>query len=906
MVGIIVLAFAALSSAEAGARAGSIYGRVYDSASGDRLTGASVLVMGTVKGASTDLDGKYTIEGLDPGEYDVRISFMGYSTKVVTGVEVKGEESVKLDVNLEKIGTGDAFKIDDMVVSADRVKSTGAAVLAERRKSATIGDAISSEMISMSPDATSGDALKRVTGLSVVDDKFVFIRGVTDRYNETALNGVTVSSTDTDADKKSFSFDLIPASLISNTVVVKTATPDLPGDFSGGYVQVNTLEFPERRVLNLSVKGSYNELTTGEEILQSAGSDTDWRGVDDGSRDIPSGGLTGNALARALTNNWAPVTEDAGLNGSYQASFGDRFIFGENELGFIAAGTYKHKNQMSEFTESPSYRGTPIFDFEGTRYKRSVMWGGLLNLNYKIAGLHKFSLKTNVIQRGDDKVSYSEGMPIDGEIKRLTTIEWEERNLKLGSLSGEHLFPSLGDLELKWRVSASASRAEEPDRKHVEFEKGTTGDWWAFRDNYRTWAELDEDSKGFDTDITRPFGDLKVKAGFSYTVRQRDYSIDAWSTDPSSVRNPNYGLLTLPIDTVFSAEHYGPNMFTLIPVTVFTGEYDGKQTLKTGFGMIDVPFDVLGAGMRFAGGLRYEDSEQLVNTVKAIDDRDALATRVDKKDFLPSANLTWMAGDRINLRLAYYQSVNRPEFRELANVLYYDFDRFQNVKGNPNLRRAFIRNYDIRVEVFPDIGEVLAASFFYKTLSDAIEERLVPTPERYMLTWFNSPRGKNYGFELEARKRFGFIGDYFDNFMLTGNYTWVDSEIEYTEVKTDAEGNPVRTDKTRVMQGQSPWTINFSFLFTEPSLGTGFSVLYNRIGRRLAAVGDERDQDVYEEGRDMVDMAITQRFMSHLKIKFAVKNLLDEEETYTSGPEEALHERIRTGTTYELSLSYDF
>jgi TonB-dependent receptor len=281
-------------------------------------------------------------------------------------------------------------------------------------------------------------------------------------------------------------------------------------------------------------------------------------------------------------------------------------------------------------------------------------------------------------------------------------------------------------------------------------------------------------------------------------------------------------------------------------------------------------------------------------------------TRVDNQDWLPSLNVTWKATSSTNLRLAYYESVNRPEFRELANVLYYDFGNFQNVIGNPNLKRAYIKSFDIRAETFPDIGEVVAASFFYKDFTDAIEETLLPAPERYTKTWFNSPKGKNYGFELEVRKTLGYFIDYMHNFTFTGNYTWVDSEIEYTETKTDAEGNPIETNDTRQMQGQSPWSVNLSLVFSEPNIGTGFSVLYNKVGRRLSAVGDDRDQDIYEEPRDLVDLALTQRLFDHFKLKFAMKNVLGEDIEYTSGPEKSMHRLLSPGTSYQLSLSFNF
>lgn len=904
MILLTACALLAIATGPAAAREGTIHGTVFDEKTGDKLTGANVLVTGAARGASTDLDGAFTIDGVPAGTYDVRVTCMGYNAKTVTGVVVKAGEKIELNIQLGAVG-GEAFKIEDIVVSAERVLSTEAAVLAERRKSAIIGDAISAAQISRSPDATSGDALKRVTGLSVVDDKFVFIRGVTDRYNGTSLNGVSVSSTDTDADKKSFSFDLVPASLLSNTVVVKTATPDLPGDFSGGLVQVNTLEFPTERVIKLSLSQSYNDETSTQTMLASSGGDRDWLAMDDGSRELP-GGLSGNPLARELPNTWSPEVRKAPMNSSFSLQAGDRFFIGRQEVGFIASALYKNKYQTSAFTEAPRYRGIPLFSFEGTRYSRNVMWGGLLNLNYKPHPRHKFSFKNSYIQTARENVSYSSGLPAEGEFTKRTTIEWEERNLSLTHIEGEHKIERLGDLEIDWNVFFSRSRAEEPDRRHVEFREGATGDWYAFRDNYRTWAELEEDSGGLETDLTMPVGDLKLKSGFRIERREREYGIEAWSTDQSTVRNPNYELLILPIEEVFAAENYGPDKFTFIPITVFTGEYDGEHDLTAGYLMVDWPAEILGREFRLAGGARVEKSDQQVHTIKSIDDPEPFTAQVDETDVLPSVNLTHRLGELTNIRLAYYSSVNRPEFREMANVLYYDFDRTQNVKGNPNLERATIQNYDARVEFFPNAGEVVAASYFYKRLHDAIEEKLIPTPERFLRTWFNSGKGWNHGFELEVRKSLGFIAGILENVSVTGNYTRVWSSIEYVETRTDELGNPIRETKTREMQGQSPWSVNVSLLWMKPSWGTSMNVLYNRIGRRLDAVGDYRDQDLYEESRDNIDLALSQQLFDDLKVKFTATNILGKTERYTSGPLDELHSEWSRGTTWSLSLSYDF
>ncbi|RJR26561.1 MAG: TonB-dependent receptor [Candidatus Latescibacterota bacterium] len=897
---LLLLATAAGTPRPAGGTA--LRGVVIDAVSGQRISAATVFIVGTGLGGTTDLAGNFQVLFVPPGTYDVRVSCDGYETTLERGIVVGERGIVEIEVALQ-VTSLQEYRIDDLVVSADRILTTEAAVLAERQLAATIGDAISVEMIARSPDATSSDVLKRITGLSMVDDKFVFVRGVTDRYNATSLDGVVVTSADTDSDKKSFTFDIIPSNLIAATSVVKTATPDLPGDFSGGLVQIRTLEFPPHLLLKASASSSFDENTSSKGFYSSQGGGRDWLGYDDGARALPSGNLTGNDLARALPNSWTLRERRAPLNGSYSFTAGNNHLVGSTEFGYIAALMYKSKFQAVDFTERPTYRGFPLYSFEGSRYERSVLWSGLLNLNLRFAAAHKLGIRSNYVQSGEERVSVSGGMPVSGEYTERQTITWGERTLRLTQVSGDHTFASLWNVEIGWRAYGSDSRAEEPDRRHVEFEEGV---WRTFKDNYRTWSTLDESSRGAGVDVTIHLGPATAKLGWLGERKERGFEAAAYSTDPSSVRAPNYELLVLPIESVFAPEHYGQKMFTFVPVTVFTGEYGASQRLRAWYAMIDEPFGLGRLRARITGGARIERSGQEVNTVAAIDDSTPFTARVDETDVLPSAALTLNPVPSVNVRFAYGRSVNRPEFREMANVLYYDLDKTQNVLGNPGLRRASIRNYDVRLEAFPGVGEVLAVSYFYKTLEDAIEERLLPAPERYTRSWFNSPNGHNRGWELEVRKSLGFLLRPLERVSIAGNYTRVHSSIMYVDARTNEAGEQIRTDAERIMQGQAPWTANASILFAEPSWGTSVNVLYNKVGRRLDAVGDTRDEDVYEEPRGLVDVAVNQRIGRRFETKFSVKNLSAKDVVFTSGPLRERHATISRGSEYSLSLSFKF
>jgi hypothetical protein len=846
-----------------------------------------------VGGVVTKADGSYRIP-LAPGAYRVVVSHIAYRTLTESGVVVKTGQTTRLDLELAQA----AIEQEAVNVVAEKIGSTDLAVLSRQRKAAVVSDGVSAELIKKTPDANAADVLRRVSGLSVVDDKYVFIRGVTDRYNVATLDGVKVSSTDTDSDKRSFAFDLVPGSLLSNTVVVKSATPDLPGDFSGGLVQVNTLDFPAARILKLSLSSGYDRAASGREIERSPGSGSDWRGSDDGIRAIPSG-LSGDDLARALPNSWVTRSGKAPLNGSYGLSYGDRYTVGRHHLGVVGSMTYRQSFQRSEFTQSPSFMGVPFFDLKGSRSGYSVLWAGLLNLAYSPARDHQFSVRNNYVQNGKDQVSVSEGLPASGEYARRQTIQWDERTLSSTQVTGSHRLKKLGNLGIQWKAFRSSSEASEPDRKHVEFER--SGDVWALKENYRTWSSLSERSLGTGADFTLPIGDGEVKAGFSAESRKRDYGIDAYATDPSYLSPANYGLLVLPLDEIFLPENYGPGKFKFAPLVRFTGEYDGKEEVRAWYGMVDRPFALLGQQFRAAGGARVERGVLAVNTVKAIDDPTPITARDEKTEVLPSLNFTYMPSDKANVRLAYGQSLNRPELREMANVLYYDFEREQNVIGNPDLRHALIRNYDARVEVFPGGDQVVAVSYFHKELTDAIEERLLPSPERFVRTWFNSD-GANKGWEGEVRKSLGFLGERFSPFSVLSNYTRVHSAIRYEEKTTDSFGHARVAEKTRPMQGQAPWTWNVSLLCSSQRSGTSAQLLLNRAGRRLDAVGDTRNDDVYEEPRSQIDLAVTQKLSGRLEFKLSVKNVLDTDRVLTSGPERDVYSRESGDRTYALSF----
>jgi outer membrane receptor protein involved in Fe transport len=910
-VAIAFLAATFLLPGLAFAQTGGLRGTVRDDESGERLSGANLLLVGTTIGISTDLDGEYELEDVPAGAYDVRVSFMGYETKVISGVRVEAGDTEKLNVDLVPAAGMASFRIDDFVVSAERVLSTQVAIITERMRAITIGDGVSAEQIAKSPDGTSSDVLKRVTGLSVVDNKFVFVRGVTDRYNVTWLDGVPATSTDTSSDRRSFTFDVVPASLLANTVVVKTASPDLPGDFTGGLVQLNTRDIPQETSFSVSASGAFGEnLATGT-TMRSQGGDTDWLGMDDGIRELPDS-LEGRELARALPNTWGLVEGDAPVNGSYSLSHGNRIDVGRNDgrnvFGYLIGGKYSSSYKEYGYlrrVEDAGGGGLPREEIEGTAYGYKVLWSGMANVSYAPSKKHRFTARALYVQTAREDLKEGTGQVShdasgNGEKYQL---EWDERSRFDLQLGGSHRFGRSGGARIEWKAFGSESSAAEPDRRYATYDENANG-YMLLKADERTWIDLVEDTQGSRVDMTWPLSDASLKTGIFTERRNRAYEVSAFSSDPAQIDlwDPdNWWITATPIDSIFVDDNFQEGKLGFTERDRYSGEYEGWHDMDAWYGMVDVPFTIDKYDFRVSGGLRIESSNQTVESYPATGD--TILSVINETDLLPSVNFTYMPTEWANVRLAYFRSVNRPELREMAPVVYHDHSAGQNYQGSANLDRAVIQNFDVRLEAFPQDDEVLAVSYFYKDIENAIEDSLHPdTSYRNIRRPFNSDKGHNQGFELEVRKNLGFLADVLRGLSVTANYTFVDSEIEYIQSKTDSTGQIIRTRKTRPLVGQSPWTVNVGLLYQLESWGTTVNVLYNRFGERLMAVTLNEGANVYEAEREVLDVAVTQELWGFMELKLAGRNLTGSDIVETQGEARTDHLVDERNPEYSVSL----
>ncbi|MFA3781459.1 TonB-dependent receptor domain-containing protein [Melioribacteraceae bacterium 4301-Me] len=912
ILSIVILLFPLKLNAQS---KGSVSGKVVDSTTGEAVIGANVLLSGTNFGDASDIEGKYLISNVEEGTYEIAVSCIGYAKKKISNVEVKANSNTVINITLQP----EAISVEEVVVTSKAENSYEAALINLQKNAVSISDGISAEQIKKSPDATSSDALRRITGVSVVDNKFVFVRGTSERYSYAMLNNVSLSSTE--PDKKSFAFDLIPTNLLDNIIIDKSYSVDKPGDFGGGLVKMNTIDFPDKIKLNITLTGSYTNNTSLNNFRTYKGGKLDFLGIDDGTRSLPShippdlskGNYTPEQMlefAKQFPNNWSTTKTKAPINGSFLISFGDGITLFGPRFGFVTALSYKN-NFVKTNLERNEYEasGEPRFNYSGDQYTYSTLWGGLLNVSYKINDLNKISLKNTYSHASNDEVSQLHGAQFtdSGTEQFQSAIRFDSREVYSGQLMGEHVLPNINGLKFDWRVYNSISNKNEPDYRRVIYarELGTQNPFAAvlgfqvnLKNGGRFYSNLHEDTKGIGTDFTLPVANLKIKFGALFDKKERGFNSRLFGTIINAPGNgfTDFNLLYLPIDKIFAPENYRKNGFSIQEYLNGTNNYNASENISAFYSMFELPIKLFEKELRIIAGGRLENSQIKLNSRDLSDQKD-IVVNLKNIDFLPSLNFIYKINDNTNLRLSANRTVNRPELRELAPFAYFDFYTQTSIRGNENLQRAEVQNYDLRLETFPEIGEMISASIFYKKILNAIEQVVITGSalgsER---TFRNSDNAKLYGIELEGRFSLGHISNVLDNFLINGNYSWVKSSVTVKGSETTIPRD------NRPLQGQSPYTINLGVTYNNQSWGTSFSLLYNRNGERIVEVATEYEEDIIEEPRNVIDIVFTQQIKHNLELKLTAKNLLGQNQIFKQGGKKA---RLNSkDSSISLTLSY--
>ncbi|MEW6412396.1 MAG: TonB-dependent receptor [Candidatus Zixiibacteriota bacterium] len=942
----------------------TITGRIVEEQTGEGLIGVTVMIEGTSQGAITDMDGNFRIKNVATGTYTLVISSVTHQGVTISGVEVTESEPVSLNLTLSPAIT----EVEGITVKATQLKNTHAAMLSVRQKSAAISDAISADEIQRSGSGDAAEAMTKVVGASVVGGKYVYVRGLGDRYANTLLNSSPIPSPD--PDKQAAPMDLIPSGLLDNIVVEKTFTPDKPGNFAGGSVNLKTRDYPERRMLVFSTSSGYNSVTTDKEILTYDGSSSDWLGYDGGKRDIPSyiienedlqdqapqsgayllGGIHDDSVATlaaymdTAAKSFDPVMtpkvrKHAPVNQSHSVSYADLFNPFGRPLGILASFSYSKKYSAYNDGFSGKYRLTgsgstaltvdhELEDIKGTE---EVLWGGLFTIKYGITDNDKIGLTFMRDQHGESVGRYLTGTAPEhldpDQSLRSYVLSYVERNLTSIQLNGEHLSPfGLGSLRADWQLSHAETTQQEPDIRfftdyYYEYEDQEFADIdTAYRIDpsrfpvpSRGWRKLEESNNTITFNLSIPVSHTgKIKTGFNWlssdrTHQERNFDYQYYGEyrgDPNEYAT--YVGLT-DIDTLppFNGD-------TLVSYQFDNVLLENVELRNQYEGSSDVKATYamlqtpLLGNISFVGGARYEKT----NLYCVTQDSKYEPGEIDAEDILPSVGFIYHATDNTNFRLSYGRTIALPTIREMSPFASEDFGVARVFVGNPNLKRTLIDNYDLRWEWFTRPGEVIAMSGFYKLLRDPIELTFVANNDN--LQPENSYRATVYGLEFEIKTRLDHINRALSNFSFGGNLTLAHSEVDILE--SDMEKiraiNP-DAESTRPMAGQSPLLANIDLSYDNANTGTSIGILYNVFGDRLAIVARGATPDIYEQSRHQLDLVASQRMFGLASVKFSVKNILDEDVLFLHQEYEGL-ENLKSvysshsrGITYSVGVSYN-
>ena len=937
---------------------GTIRGTVIEDTNGEPLFGVTVQIKGTTNGAITDFDGKFEIKAA-PGTYDLQASFVSFQTVVVSGLAVEPEEVTLIDqIRLKE----DVELLDEVVVTAEVIKTTEAALMTVKRKSASLVDGISAASFRKIGDSDAASAAKRITGVSVEGGKYVYVRGLGDRYTKTQLNGMDVPGLD--PDRNSIQMDIFPTNVLNNIIVSKTFTADLPADFTGGLVNIETKDIPDIKTTTAQVGFGYNpSMHFNADYLTYEGGKTDWLGFDDGTRELHVGD---NELFSAVDVATAGQAEQsqieaqqAGFNKQLGAmrersfmdfnlgfSTGNQKEIGIGTLGYNFALTYRNSTEYYDdalfaqyFIRTDQQELVQISNQEGEYGVNNTLLGGLVGLGLK-RDKSKYRINLLKIQNGESKTG-----SFDFEIFPNTiasdfvgvqnNLEFSQKSLTNLFVSGEYFLDSW---TLGWRISPTKSSIYDPDIRFTKYEVLLDAD-----DNprgfdigtgnsgvpVRIWRDLNETNLSSRVDAAKEYDingrDAKLKVGAGVTLKNRDFIIREFNLNVEQDDFiGNY-------DELLYEENLYPSENGNIYYPQYLGgnvnQFDASVSNYSFYASNEFfPFDRFKAivGVRAEAYQQKYTGENQQNIV--LDNE----TVIDEFNLFPSTNFTYQISENQNLRFAYNRTIARYSFKEASFIEYFDPLTGRTFLGalspiedpetretiwDGNIKSTLIDNFDVRWERFGDRAQILSISGFYKKFSDPIEIVQIASANNNFQPQ-NVGDATVYGAELEFRQSLGHIDPSLSDFFINGNGTWTVSQITMTDIEYEARQRNAKSnenvDRERELQGQAPYIINTGLSYAGQKNGLEIGLYYNVQGPTLTYTGGPRGApDVYSIPFSSVNFSAIKNFGENdkMRLTFRVNNILNDKrewEYQAFDSKDQIFEARSLGTRVSLGFRYSF
>jgi len=858
----------------------------------------------------TEMDGGFRIDSLAPGEHKVEAVLDGFQP-VSSDLKLTPGQTVKLALKLVP-----AFS-EVVEVTAEAIPTGEVAILESRRQSPVVSDAMSAEEISKTPDSSAAGVVERLTGVTLLGDKYVFVRGLGERYSGTTINGSTLPTTETE--KRVVPLDLFPSKLLETVNVVKTYTPDKAGDFGSGVVEMTTTEFPGSSSLKLTAGSSYLSGATGDDFRRySGGLDRLGRGGQSLPSSIPTNFLARRSIlnpegyspaeleqfGEAMIGNWTGSESGSATPGTdYALTFGDTY----GRLGVVFSLVSNHGmdivDEQQRFFGIDGDRLVASNDYDLTTHREKASTGLVGNFSYRLTDSNRLYLNSVMTRDASAEDRYQEGLQTasGGDIRDYR-VRYQLEEVRSTRLRGEHNLsgPALGSL-LEWNVARSTATNDSDLRENIyrEADAGVFELQTGFAESGKTeFFALEDEIQQAGITFSSFFADVDnawsatLKGGVDRQERTRDFGARRFRF--TTAGRPNVDLTAMP-DDIFTIDTIGPNGFELREITGVNDAYDAEQTIDAAFLMGDASF----GKWRFIGGARMEDSEQRVITFNPFDTANAEESLNESVDILPSVNAIYQIAPQTNLRFAWGRSLNRPEFRELSPFTFIEVAGGRSVAGNPDLKQATLDSFDVRWETFPDSGEVVAASAFYKIIDSPIERIVQPTTD-FRTSFVNAERATLWGLELEYRRSLAAFGRAFRYWSMNTNLAHIQSDVT-----VGAQQFSVVTNTSRPLEGQSENVGNLALEFSHPEWGTTFRALGSYSGERLTEVGAFGLPDIYEAAYTSFDMVVSQslaRYVPGVDVKLAASNILGARREFVQGDE--IQRMFDPGRKISLSFSY--
>lgn len=921
------------------AQQGSLRGTITDGASGETLIGATISKQGTTIGAVADFDGNYSL-ALDAGTHTIVFQFVSYQTKIVENVTITAGEVTKLDISLSPESTA----LEELVITAEIIKDSEAAVLTLQRKSANVLDGVSAQTFKKTGDSNLSQAIKRVTGVSVQGGKYVYVRGLGDRYTKTLMNGLSIPGLD--PERNDVQIDLFPTNVLENVLIYKTFTPDLPADFTGGVVNIETKSFPEDKTTTASLSLSYRpNMHLINNFLTYEGGSTDILGFDNGDRAIPFSSQTNipnvsnddpelETLTRSLNPTMGAKRASNFMNGSLSLTHGNQIDGNKFNIGYNFVLKYQRNSEYYQNTRLSSTYFKDTDPSEESLDVQNIIQGDLGRVNVLWSGLASVAIKNdrnqltfNLFRTQNGLTETGKRVSSDVEETGQTVFEdiltYSQRSVTSASLLGKHNF---GNITLEWGNAFSLSRVYDPNFRTTSIVQvpidGTDDFLYSIRPGQGGnagifWRDLNEVNENFRADLTYEVADKnKIKVGGQALLKWRDFetfNFNLRSTLNNISNDPNQLLLPSNIWSADTEEgNYIAGNFEA------ANNYEARSSVYAAYAMHDITLNKF----RAIYGLRVEKSDvfytgQNQQGTVQFDDENIL----NELNLLPAANLVYSFSDKINLRGSYGRTLARPSFVEKSGSQVLDPITRVTINGNPDLNQTTIDNFDIRLEnFFGAPGEMISISGFYKKFDGHIERTRFET-EPSEITFRNIGGSTVYGVELEFRKNLDFlipgasVGSNVSVQKSTVNLKEIFVDSDKTRTEFESRQDQARTDETvddtRTMAGQSPFLVNGFINFADEELINNFNLSYNVQGESLSVVGIGQVPDVYSRPFHSLNFNASRILDAERRAKITLKvnNILNDEreDFYKSfGDQEATFSLFQIGRTYKVSFSYNF